>query len=863
METKNTILLNKILGHMDTKAQGHSHGSILLKGDPGIGKTSFINFLARFLGLEVIVIEVPHISEEHLINIPFIVFNPLSFAEKTGNTQLTQVGKSTEYKLVLSQSNLYSQIKLAREVPDSVYLQNIYKSPKTVIATFEHFGGSKDKIPESIALARKNYNVVLFLDEYFRSTTPAIRNILRSLLNNRIGMHDLPTNAYLIYASNMVDAGIEDISLNNQFHAIRMPNPDKEEWFDWLEAKFEADQHVKLNKKVIDHFRKILETEDLSHEDIDKEVRTSPRRWEQLLLYINSSIPVKDEEEAKNLMTNVKANFYHYKSHEHSSLAPKVLDAVAKLIKQTSKMDVSSSTTNETHEWRNTLLHQIQQKMKLGEHRKYIPTISGLPGIGKTQHMAIVAAAKDLDLRFIHIDVSTLRPEDIIGLPIPGKEEEGEMTTQFSKPKLLQEIMDQIHKADKKYIANIKKEEGANANQKIQEYENRRWKYLILFDELNRPPDVRTFNALRRVLLEKNFGPSGDESGELIKLPEESIIVAAINPEDINTIDLTHHVRDALDVVHAAASWKDLLDLLKQKNIKGVSDLAKKITLDVMNTFANKFKTKDAKYASYMRPYHLDVGIDFYVSPREYTDMYTTMSYRVAKKLDLVHQLDPTKDAAKLAEADREIREIIFDSIWETIDFGFDKHKAEGDEFMHNLKAWILKSKDIDIGEGVIYKKAETSDIGTILGQYLEGKNLEGITENQHVINYMNNVNIQQFIEQLSTMLSDRIKDEKGVKKYILDKKSTKKAIKNKQIVDGSGKVSLLENFLLALMYNLHLQQFTNEQIHGSWRAMSKALNTVLGNIKAKGGLGDEVVDEMDEVGLKLRSDVHDAIGAL
>ena len=129
---------------------------------------------------------------------------------------------------------------------------------------------------------------------------------------------------------------------------------------------------------------------------MNHKVRTSPRRWEQLLLYINASLPAEDAKEAKSLLTNVKANFKNYLSGEKSALADKVLDAVAQLIKETSDLDVSATDENDAEEWQDTLEHQIKQKMKLGEHRKYIPIVSGLPGIGKTTHATKIA--KDLDL---------------------------------------------------------------------------------------------------------------------------------------------------------------------------------------------------------------------------------------------------------------------------------------------------------------------------------------------------------------------------------------------------------------------------------------------------------------------------------
>ncbi|MGI0077217.1 MAG: AAA family ATPase, partial [Nitrosopumilaceae archaeon] len=617
---------------MGTKAGGESHGSILLSGDPGIGKTTVVSALARLFGMEIMLIEVPHITEEHIINIPFIVFNPLTHTEKTGTTQITP-----DYRIVLSQSNLYSLIRKAKKVPDGAYIQNIYSAPKDVINTFEYFGGSQTKVPDVFQQARNNYDVILFLDEYFRQTSPRIRNMLRGILNNRIGMHEIPSNVYIVYASNMKDQGLEDIGQNPQFTQIKMHSPDKEEWFDWLIAKFEKDEHVKLKPAIISHFRKILKTEDLSHDDVVNEVRTSPRRWEQLLLYINASLPVKDEDEAKGLLTNVKTNFYNYISHEHSDLAKKVMNAVVKLIKVTSNLEVQASTVHESHEWRNALSHQIAIKMKLGEHRKYIPVVSGAPGIGKTSNA--IVAAEDNNLRFIDIDVSELSAEDVIGLPLPGKSEDGEeMATTFSTPKLYQQILNKIKITEEHYIAKLRKD-PATAEAKIKEYQNQRWKYLIFFDELNRTDD-KTFNSLRRILLEKNFGPSGDKSGSLLSLPPESIIIAAINPHDINTVEFTHHFKDVLDISHATSSWKKTLDLMRNKGLSGVVKEAKDISINVISTFANKFRTKSSDIDKELQPFHLDLHTDFYFSPREYMDLFTTLAGRINPIMQEIQKTD-------------------------------------------------------------------------------------------------------------------------------------------------------------------------------------------------------------------------------
>ena len=285
--TKNTVLMKKIIRHMLSRGRGKEvHGGCLLSGEPGVGKTSFINFFSTLLGLEIVLIEVPHMVEEHIINIPFIVINSQTHTTKKGNTQFEMEGGG-KYKVVLGESNLFAQIKNPRMVSDKQYLENIYKSPKTLIDTFEWFGGNKTTIPAKFQKVRENYKVIMFLDEYFREAQGNVRNMLRGLLDDVIGTHKVPTHVYTIFASNMKDDGLDTITRNTHMTKMfEMANPEKEEWFDWLLAKFENDQHVKLNMDIINHFRKILKTEHLSHVEstqsggIAQDVRTSPRRWE-------------------------------------------------------------------------------------------------------------------------------------------------------------------------------------------------------------------------------------------------------------------------------------------------------------------------------------------------------------------------------------------------------------------------------------------------------------------------------------------------------------------------------------------------------------------------------------------------------
>jgi len=74
-------IIEQVLEHMYTMTEYEHHSSVMLAGDPGIGKTTFVKTLSELLGLQLTTIEIPHVSEEHLINIPFILYDPINKKE--------------------------------------------------------------------------------------------------------------------------------------------------------------------------------------------------------------------------------------------------------------------------------------------------------------------------------------------------------------------------------------------------------------------------------------------------------------------------------------------------------------------------------------------------------------------------------------------------------------------------------------------------------------------------------------------------------------------------------------------------------------------------------------------------------------
>ena len=149
----------KFLRAANQHARGNMRnlGGILLGGDPGIGKTTFLELFSDLTGIHLITIEVPHIVEEHIINIPFIVY--MDGKKKAGSSQLKDKNtkNNDEYDMVLADSNLFTQIKSAQSVPDQQYIASMTdphpNSNRQRIAQqlFQGLGGTENKIPPMIA----------------------------------------------------------------------------------------------------------------------------------------------------------------------------------------------------------------------------------------------------------------------------------------------------------------------------------------------------------------------------------------------------------------------------------------------------------------------------------------------------------------------------------------------------------------------------------------------------------------------------------------------------------------------------------------------------------------------------------------
>jgi MoxR-like ATPase len=858
--------LESVFADMKAKMHQTVKGGLLLAGDPGVGKTSFVRQLAQLAGIKLVLIETPHLVEEHIINIPFIVYHPESNTSTEGKIE----AHKAKFDVKLADSDLYNQVMHSKIVPESQVLASIKRSP-AIKHLHEALGGTDDTFSEEVQELREHFNCILFLDEYYRETSMSIRNILRGILNGNLGLHQLPKTCYVVYASNMNDEGVEGIALNQDYSKLEFDNPGKAEWFSWFVKKFQDNPRVKLNMQLVDKFFDALDDADLSHDDANADVRTSPRRWEQLLLLINASMPVKSEKDAKVLMSQVHTNFRNYTTGAKSQLAQKVATAVAELIKDQSGIEVESSWSvgggqkglHPVEHWRDVLKHQLEVKMKLAEHRSYVPVISGLPGIGKTSH--IIDVALELGLVPVMIPTDTLSPEDIIGLPLSDENEKGSLSVKFSEPGLykiiknkikegegwLKEHLKEYHLGSQEHGAGAKRSEGSDPDIDWKEFEGREHKYLIFFDELNRT-STKVFNALRRILLDKTFvGEPGHEGS--LELPKGSIVVAAINPNDQGTTELTKHMRDVLDIIPAGASWNQTVTFLKTKTEPKLAKVLKnpeiaKAVFEITSAFYDKFKDarNEGKHDGDNTEFHLNLGSsNIYVSPREFEDMYSGVCHNMDPKVSrFKREAHDTDDAAAVDKMAHKLKQKVYEAFKQKLSFIIeDKHGIRSPDFWNDLEEWFMTAPEADRLD-LISKKAKVMTFEDIAEKTFRDTDFV-LANNIAFTNYIQNIDPGIFKQDLNEFLSNRgahdqkfLIDATHLMRELADDKITIKHIAN------GPKVSHFEYFLRELVHAIMIHGLSREFIP----PLKEALLTFLGS----DAISDDEYDALGDINQRM-----------
>ena len=612
--------VENVLLNMINTSKGQEKGSLLLKGDPGTGKTSSIEQFADIVGMEIITIEAPHVSEDAIISVPYLVKSGLNVENKTVQMKETQ---DIGFEVVSAESALISDLKNKKPMTQANWDKAVNK--------YKHIADIREQFKRPIKNIRKTYNKILFVDELYRTGSKRIQNLFRTILNGYLGDTPIPKNIYIIFASNMdnTDGSLDEIPLNHQFTALNFDTPNKEDFMAYIGSKFAGAEGEESTAKVIpevfNKFMDVLSTEDMGGKDEETGIRVSPRRWEEIIKYVSNGIPPKTQKEAEALVQFVYTNMKDYKEGTQSSKTEKYAQMVRDLVNENSEFNVDAIKAPVASEWENLFENQIKSKMSLGGDRKYVASLAGKPGVGKTSTMRRLS--KEMGAKLIEIDCSTLNSEDVVGLTTPSKKvikttddegnevEEEILQTKFTAPPLWSKIMNQ-------YDASITIPGSA-------------YTHILFLDEITRS-SKRVMNSIRSLMLEKKVNAN-------FAIPEDMMIVTALNPTDTGAEELSDHLADVMDIIDVEVKDIELYKYLKfkEENKTANGDIGFDITSKMINIFRELINKLESDTDTDGEPikgntkkwyWQWDNNV-IYVSPREVDDMISGSIGLVVSKL--------------------------------------------------------------------------------------------------------------------------------------------------------------------------------------------------------------------------------------
>ena len=575
------------------------------------------------------------------------------------------------------------------------------------------------------------FSIILFIDEYYRTGSVKISNLLRTILNGDIGNTKIPKSAYLIFASNFDDSdgSLDDIALNQQFTNINFDIPSPDDFMSYIGDKFtpydietEEEDNVPrgsstISKETYNKFQELIDEDDMGSKS--NNVRVSPRRMEQIMLYVDSKIPCDNGEDAKALMSYLEIQFRDPETGKYSELYSKYKNGVQALIEETNP-DLKGEEYRpfKNTEWKKVLSSAIDAKMDIGKDRTYPIVLSGMPGTSKT--FTLVEIAKDKNMGLIKIDASTLTNDDVLGLPTPydkvvldldgqpildsNGNQVTTLETKFTEPPLYKRIMNQ-------YV-----------DQENLKQDGRQYNYIMLIDELTRVKSISIFNKIRMLLLEKKVNQN-------FPIPNDIIIVSAMNPTDSagdSVMELPDHTKDVVDILPVALSIQDVETYIQNiteydEEEKALGFPVKRISFELLKSIYYQFQSSEDEEGlsiqTDLMPFYWHAkNTIMYVSAREFADIYQGVIMSIHTRfIDIRHWneiSDLTEDIYDVFIT--EAKKATWNKYDGIVDFIGSKNKVESIDLNDFKKIISQKIKISELFNLIKDKKSEVAQTQTL-----------------------------------------------------------------------------------------------------------------------------------------------------
>jgi hypothetical protein len=248
--------------------------------------------------------------------------------------------------------------------------------------------------------------------------------------------------------------------------------------------------------------------------------------------------------------------------------------------------------------------------------------------------------------------------------------------------------------------------------------------------------------------------------------------MAAINPTGNGTHELTHHMRDVMDIIPGSASWKLLRPYLEKKSVRKVEPDVKEAVISAVEQIGSKFGIKSK--GTDRQVFYIDAGDDegIYISPNDLTDMIMSASRSVQTVMnDTLQGRHVTElSAAEIKQLDLDIKEAIFDAFESTYHDIFDNHNVDGSAWIQTFRSWLNHST---IAKELTSQKSKNvtshENIGTILEKHLSGDATKSLKDDTAFINYLKSHDHVTAANNIEVWLKQLLSDETKAKRYLTE----------------------------------------------------------------------------------------------
>jgi hypothetical protein len=110
----------------------------------------------------------------------------------------------------------------------------------------------------------------------------------------------------------------------------------------------------------------------------------------------------------------------------------------------------------------------------------------------------------------------------------------------------------------------------------------------------------------------------------------------------------------------------------------------------------------------------------------------------------------------------------------------------------------------------------------------LDGKDLTKMLDDVNLVNAHNASNNAQVIDEVREMFRTKVTDSAKIQHYVIDQKQKLLTVKGDTLVHGTEPASLLTNFVMGLIYMLHMHNYSNDRLSVIGKAVSQSFVEIL-----------------------------------